>query len=61
MKKKICKNCRRFVEGDACEACGGTQFTNSYQGRIAIIDPAKSKVAKRSGIDKEGEYAIKIR
>ncbi|HLD19253.1 MAG TPA: transcription elongation factor subunit Spt4 [Candidatus Nanoarchaeia archaeon] len=61
MKKKICKNCRRFVEGEACEACGGTQFTTSFQGRMTVLDVQKSKIAKKAGVEKEGEYAIKIR
>ncbi|MEK6968752.1 MAG: transcription elongation factor subunit Spt4 [Nanoarchaeota archaeon] len=61
MKRKICKNCRRFVDADACETCGGTQFTNSFQGRMSILDTQKSKIAKKAGIEKEGEYAIKIR
>ncbi|HII16442.1 TPA: hypothetical protein HA361_00865 [Candidatus Woesearchaeota archaeon] len=38
-----------------------TDFTTSWQGRIAIIDLDKSTIAKKIGIDKRGEYAIKVR
>ncbi len=36
-------------------------FTSSWNGRLFIIDPAKSEIAKKIGINKKGEYAIKAR
>lgn len=36
-------------------------FTPSWNGRLFIIDPAKSEIAKKIGINKKGEYAIKSR
>lgn len=44
-----------------CPQCGASQFTNSFQGRVVFIDPAKSTIAQKMGIKAEGEYAIKIR
>jgi DNA-directed RNA polymerase subunit E" len=38
-----------------------SEFTTSWQGRIAIIDNERSRVAKELGITKPGEYAIKVR
>lgn len=61
MKKKLCKNCRVFVDGELCPLCNGSQFTNSFQGRINILDPEKSEIAKKTGMTASGEYAIKIR
>ncbi len=61
MKKKVCKNCKRFVEGNECPACKATQFTNVWKGRIHILDASKSEIAKKIGIGVKGEYAIKIR
>ena len=46
---------------ETCPACGSNQFANSFQGRLNIIDPAKSEIGKKVGIEKEGEYAIRIR
>ena len=36
-------------------------FTSSWNGRLFIIDSAKSEIAKKIGINKKGEYAIKAR
>ena len=60
MKKKVCKDCRIFVDGKECPVCKGQSFTTNWKGRIAILDPRKSDVAKRVGIKKKGEYAIKV-
>ena len=60
-KKKACKKCRLFVEGDVCPSCGGNSFTNSWQGRIYIQDVAASMIAEKIGIKLKGEYAIKVK
>ena len=36
-------------------------FSPTWQGRIFIIDPAKSEIAKKLDIKQKGEYAIKVR
>jgi DNA-directed RNA polymerase subunit E" len=61
MKKKVCKNCKLFVEGDTCPICKTSQFSNSWQGRIYILDAEKSEIGKKIGIAVKGEYAIKVR
>jgi len=61
VKKKVCKKCKLFVEGEECPICGGRDFGNSWQGRVTIIDVNKSLVAKKAGITAKGEYAIKTR
>ena len=61
MKKKACKKCRLFVEGNECPICKGNQFSTNWQGRIVILDPNKSDIAKKIGITVKGEYAIKVR
>ena len=61
MKKKICRKCKLFVEGDVCPVCKGNQFSTSWQGRLTILDANKSIIAKKLGIATKGEYAIKIR
>ena len=60
-KKKACKKCKLFVEGDTCPACGSTNFTTSWQGRLFIKDVDKSMVAEKVEIKVKGEYAIKVR
>lgn len=61
MSKKVCKSCRLFVEGAECPICKGSQFTDSWKGRIYITDPENSQLAKKMGVKMKGEYAIKIR
>ncbi len=61
MKKKACKKCKLFVEGNECPACKGNQFSTNWQGRLYIIDPNKSSIAKKTEMTAKGEYAIKVR
>ena len=60
MKRKACKQCKMFVEGDVCPACKGNNFSTNWQGRIYVVDPSKSVIAKKIGIEVKGEYAIGI-
>jgi len=59
--KKVCRKCKIFVDKEVCPVCGGNQFTNTWKGRIAILNSEKSEIAKKLEIKKDGEYAIKIR
>jgi len=61
MAKKVCKKCRLFVEGSVCPLCKGSNFTESWKGRIIVTDPNNSEIAKKLGITAKGEYAIKVR
>ena len=61
MKKKVCKKCKMFVEGNQCPTCKNDQFSVSWQGRLHILDTNKSFIAKKIGIGIKGEYAIKVR
>jgi len=60
MKKKACKNCKIFVEGDECPICKGTQFVNNWKGRLYVLDANKSEIAKKIESKVKGEYAIKV-
>ncbi|MCF7860738.1 DNA-directed RNA polymerase, subunit E'' [Candidatus Woesearchaeota archaeon] len=60
-KKKVCKDCKSFVEGGECPVCKSHNLTESWQGRITIIDAENSEIAKRLEVKKSGEYAIKVR
>ncbi len=60
-KKKVCKKCKIFVEGDVCPLCGGKELTETWKGRIIILKPEKSVIAKKLKIGKKGAYAIKTK
>lgn len=61
VKKKVCKNCRIFVDGNECPICHSNKFTTNWQGRINILNQEKSEIAKKIGIKQKGEYAVKAR
>ena len=61
MKRKVCKKCKLFIEGNECPACKGNQFSTNWQGRVNILDANKSIIAEKIEIKVKGEYVIKVR
>jgi RNA polymerase subunit RPABC4/transcription elongation factor Spt4 len=61
MKRKVCRNCKLFVDGDVCPVCKRAEFSTSFQGRIAFVDAKGSHIGQQMGIEENGEYAIKVR
>jgi DNA-directed RNA polymerase subunit E" len=61
VKKKVCKQCKYFYEGDNCPACKSNKTASTWQGRINFLDTQKSSIAKKMEVTVPGEYAIKIR
>jgi DNA-directed RNA polymerase subunit E" len=43
-----------------CPNCGSEEFAHKWRGMIAVIDPAKSCIAKRLSIEKPGIYALEL-
>jgi len=60
MKKKACRKCKMFVEGDMCPVCHESQFVTNWKGRLFVLDANKSEIAKKIGVSVVGEYAIKV-
>ena len=60
-KKKACKKCKVFVDGEQCPICKNSSFTNNWQGRLFITDVENSMIAKNVKATVKGEYAIKVR
>ena len=61
MAKKVCKKCKLFVSGNQCPLCQGSSFSENWKGKIIILDPEKSEIAKKLDIKAKGEYAIKVK
>ena len=62
MKSRACKICNRIYETeDKCLNCGAKESTESFKGRVIIINPEKSEIASKLGISKKGNFAIKTR
>ena len=60
MKRKVCKQCKMFIEGGECPVCKTTNFSLNWKGRVQILDIKQSGIAKRIGLEQDGEYAIKV-
>ncbi len=60
-KKKACKTCKAIVETDECPNCKTSNMTTIFQGRVSILDPSKSHVAKEMNIVNKGDFAVKVR
>ena len=61
-KQKACKICRTIYEGkESCPACGSKEFVDNFKGRIFVLNPEKSEIAKNLKLEKKGEFAIKTK
>ena len=59
-KTKACKRCRFiFEEGEKCPKCGSTSVTESWKGKVEVVDPATSEIAKELKLAEKGVYTIK--
>jgi len=59
-KEKACKHCNRIYEGDVCPNCEKKETSETFKGKVEIINPEKSEIAKELKINKPGLYAVKI-
>lgn len=54
--------CNMIVEeGDKCPNCGSKELTDSSKGRVVILNPEKSEVAKKLNMKEKGNFAIKTK
>jgi RNA polymerase subunit RPABC4/transcription elongation factor Spt4 len=61
MVEKACKKCKAIVEsGNKCQNCGSEELTDTFKGKVNIINPEQSEIAKNIKINKKGAYAIKL-
>jgi DNA-directed RNA polymerase subunit E" len=59
--RKACKKCKIIFSGEKCPICNNIDFTESWKGRVIILNAKESEIAKKLKIEKEGEYAIKTK
>ena len=62
LKREVCRQTKRFMDDPLLKdknCPSGT--TNIWKGRIYVVDPEKSEIAKIMGMEERGEYAIKVR
>jgi|TARA_Y100000310_G_C20405123_1_gene679310 DNA-directed RNA polymerase subunit E" len=61
MKQRACKVCKTIYEGTKCPECGSKEFIENFKGKIYVLNPEKSEIAKKLKIEKKGNFAIKAR
>jgi len=60
-KSKACKICNAIYDGDKCPKCESREFTEGFKGRIHVLNPENSEIAKKLNLREKGEFAIKTR
>ena len=60
-KEKACLNCKTIYFGDKCPSCDETPATETFKGRMHIFNAEKSEIAAKLKINKNGEFAIKLK
>lgn len=60
-KAKACKLCNKIFEGEKCPSCESREFTEAFKGRIVIMNPEKSEIAKKLNLQKKGNFALKTK
>jgi len=60
-KQKACKICKKIYEGNKCPKCDSKESTDSFKGRIVVLNAEKSEIAKKLNIKSKGNFAIKVR
>ncbi len=57
---KACKRCKALTSKEVCPVCGSRDLTINWEGLVAIVDPVRSELAKRLGIESSGLYALRV-
>ena len=61
-KQKACKICNTIYDQEVkCPKCGSKESTDSFKGRVVVMDSEKSEIAKKLNIKERGNFAIKTR
>jgi DNA-directed RNA polymerase subunit E" len=58
-KEKACKKCKILYEGAKCPKCGSDESSDSFKGKIIVLDAEKSEIAKNIKIKDKGRYAVR--
>ena len=60
-KQRACKICKTIHDKEKCPNCDSREFVEGFKGRIIILNPEESEIAKKLDIKRKGEFAIKTR
>ncbi|MBW6451483.1 MAG: DNA-directed RNA polymerase subunit E'' [DPANN group archaeon] len=57
--ENACRICKRLVEGSECPVCKSKDLTKNWKGVVIIYD-VNSEIAKKTGHDTPGKYALQV-
>jgi DNA-directed RNA polymerase subunit E" len=55
-----CRKCRALHEGAKCPKCGSTESSESPKGKVIVLKPEESEIAKNLKIKEKGTYALRL-
>lgn len=58
-KEKACKKCKTIFSGVKCPKCGSEEASDSFKGKVVVLNAEQSEISQRLKIKEKGEYAIK--
>ena len=61
VRDKVCRNCRRFVQGSKCPVCNQSNFSRSWKGTVVINAPQESEIAQLLSINHPGKYCLWVK
>ncbi len=60
MAKLACKICKKLVVGDKCPLHPDAKLSDSWKGRMIVLNKDKSELAAKMKVPDKGEYAIRV-
>ena len=60
-KQKACKICNKIHDEEKCPRCESKESTESFKGRIVVLNPEKSEISQKLKLKEKGNFAIKTR
>lgn len=60
MVLRACKLCKRLLRSETCPVCKSDKLVDNWKGKITVLDPIKSFLAKKLGLTEPGEYALRL-
>ena len=60
MKTLACKKCKAIFEGEKCPKCGSTEASESFKGKVVVLKPEESEVARNLKIKEKGNFTIRL-
>jgi DNA-directed RNA polymerase subunit E" len=61
MTEKACRQCHFISYKSICPNCKAANLSDDFSGKVVIIDPEDSAIARAMNINKKGHYALRVR